>query len=111
MNPFVLSGSRTYNQTGAGLYTLATVTFGGPSDWFKIAPGRQTKGGLVNMSITRGREKDITIGGLSQRSRLLLIKQFQVEQGWTSAEMDACASDMSEFLTPERIDYFMLGGS
>lgn len=109
-HPLVID-SRTYNQTGSGVYTNSTVSFGGLADSFKIAPGREAKGGQVNASISRHVEKNVTINGVPTKRRVSAVLQIQSDVGFTATEIDALIADISTFVVPANLDRILLGES
>lgn len=109
-HPIVID-TRTWNQTGSGLYTLSTTTFGGVTDQWKIAGGKTSATGITNASCTRIREKDVTVGTDVVRRKLAIVMQIQSGSGFTSTEIDAALADLSTLWTVPFIDRLMLGES
>lgn len=102
-------GPNTFNSTGPGKYTNSTVVFGGPLDELKISPGSITKSGVINASVSRHRQKDIVVNGVTTRKRASVIVQIQADSGFTAEEIDWLLSDLAEFATVPVLDRIMLG--
>lgn len=104
--------SKTFNQAGDGRYMLSGIAFGDPVDYFKISPGsRNAKTGLTSAAITRIKEKDVVVNGVTTRRSAQVSLPIQVPEGFTSADLDAMASDISEFITAGILDRILGGDS
>lgn len=105
-------GSVTFVQTGPGLYQNNTVQFGQPDDLIKIIPGRQTqKNGPTLSTVSRIWQKDIAVGGVTTRQKMTVSLQFSVPVGFTTAEADAMASEISTFITAATLNRILMGES
>ena len=104
-------GARTFNEIGPGVYSNSAVVYGGPTDELKISPGRESKNGTVNASISRHIQKDVVIAGITRRVRLSCIMQIQAEPGFTVSEIDDTIGDVSDFAAPGNLDRILLGAS
>lgn len=103
--------SKTFNQAGEGVYKLSTLTFGQPSNHFSVKGGSINKGRTaVVTAVSRTLEKDVVIDGTTTRKSANVQLVITVPpSGFTSAEVDVLASDISEFLTAGTLDR-LLGG-
>lgn len=111
--PPITVNTRTFNQSSDGRYVLSTVTFGTPSNYIQIKGGSLSKDRkLITAAITRVLEKDVTVGTTVQRRSASVQCIIQVPAtGFTSAELDAMASDISEFITVANLDRVLSGES
>ncbi len=104
----VIIGSDTFNQTGDGIYTKSTVTFGAPTNQVKVIPGRASKTG-VSASVSRRVEKDLVVNGVTSRVSATVTFQVQAATGFTSVEIDTLLSEISTFVDQPRLDRILLG--
>lgn len=94
-----LPGSRTFNSIGNGLYSNASVAFGAPLDLLKITGGRK-RGTNTYASITRHKEKDVTVSGVTTRYRVSASTQLIVPSAFTTAEIiTSFIADPTSFLS------------
>jgi hypothetical protein len=105
--------TKTFTQAGDGRYMRNTVTFGNPSDYFTIKGGSRSRDGSVfTAAITRVLEKDVLQNGITSRRAMSVQVIISVPPfGFTSADADSLALDISEFLTVATVDRLMAGES
>lgn len=111
-SPIVVN-TKTFNQAGDGRYMRSTVSFGQPSDLLIVKGGTLNKDKQnITTAVTRALEKDVTVGTVT--SRRVMTVQLVITAptgGFTTSEIDACASDISEFLTTATLDRLLAGES
>lgn len=105
--------TKTFNQSGVGRYMRSTVTFGSPSDYFTIKGGSLTKDKQsVSAAVSRILEKDVQVNGITTRRSASVQLIIQTPQtGFTSADIDSMALEISEFITSAITDRLMSGES
>lgn len=111
-SPIVVN-TKTFNQAGDGRYLLSTVSFGSPLEYLQIKGGSLTKDRQnIVWTVSKVLQKDVTVNGVTERrqSSLQLICTSPVT-GFTTAEFDAGASDISEFLTTSTLNRLFAGES
>jgi hypothetical protein len=105
--------TKTYDPRQPGVYSLTSLAFGDPADEFRIRGVQSvSKDQLLRASITRVLEKDVTTGDTSTRKQAVVTMTVAVPKSdYTAAEIDALASDISEFLTVNTLTRLMQGES
>jgi hypothetical protein len=105
--------TKTFNSAGDGRYSLSTVTFGNPGNFFTI------KGASINRdkmnytaAISRVLEKDVTVNSIVSRMSASVQLIITVpKQGFTSTDIDSLVSDIDSFVTSGVIDRILAGES
>lgn len=96
--------SKNFEPRGVGRYVLSTVAFGDPSNEFRVKGAAKGKDSLYRGSVARVLEKDVTVGSETTRKVASVALSLTIpSSGFTAAEIDAMASDISEFLTAATI--------
>lgn len=102
----------TYEPRTPGTYVRSTVTFGSPSNEFRIRGGTVSKDGLIRTSISRVLEKDVTVGSqVVRRSVTLTCSIVTPSADFTAAEIDSLFTDVSEFITATTVSRMLQGES
>lgn len=118
----IVIGANTFNSIGRGEYSLSGLSFDAPKDLVKITPGRATKvstmtatgavlGSKTDGSVSRHKEKDITVGSFVARRKASVVLNFSVPEGFTAAEIDTLVADISTFLDTTTLTRILLGES
>lgn len=105
--------TKTYEPRQPGFYSLSTAVFGDPLNEFRVrGASSSSKDGILRSSVTRVFEKDVTVGSDTMRKQCVVtISIASPTAGFTGAEIDGLASDISEFLTASTISRLMQGES
>lgn len=104
--------TRTFNPRTLGTYALSTVAFGEPSNELRIRGATRSANKRLSATVNRYVQKDVTLAGTTKRENASVSINIQVpESGFTAAEIDAMASDLSEFLTTATITRLLQGES
>lgn len=101
----------SYAPRDTGVYSKSTLTFGDPANEFRIKGATQGKDKSFRGSILRLLEKNVTEGSISVKKQALVALSITAPVGFTSAEIDGLASDISEFLTTDTITRLLAGES
>lgn len=105
-------GSDSYASRSPGVYAKSTVSFGDPANEFRIRGASLGKDGLLRASIVRLLQKDVTTGsGTVRKAANVTITIAVPTSGFTSAELDNLALDISTFLTTDTITRLLQGES
>jgi len=105
-----LPTATTWNESGAGRYMLSTVTFGNPLNYINVSPGtRSSKVARTNAAITRFMQKDVTVGTVTTRRTMSMQLVLQVDDGFTSLELDNSLIQLNEFVTVASLDRILNG--
>lgn len=102
----------TFEPRQPGIYSLAGVTFDAPSNEIRLRGATISKNG-GSATVTRYAAKDVVVGDDTIRKNCAVSLQIQVPSGtgFTAAEIDAMALDISEFLTTENVSRLLQGES
>lgn len=104
--------TKSYDPRSPGIYSLSTVAFGDPQNEFRIRGASSSKDELLRGSVTRILEKDVVVGSDTARKQCAVTLTIAVPyKGYTGSDVDALASDISEFLTPGVITRLLQGES
>lgn len=104
--------TKTFEPRQPGTYTLNTVTFGQPSNEFRIRGATPSKDGLLRTSVTRVLERDVVVGSSTVRKQCVVtLSVASPVADFTGSEIDGLASDISEFITASTISRLMQGES
>jgi hypothetical protein len=92
-----------------GIYTDDSVTFGNPTNEYRIRPATApNKDGNYRSSITRVLEKDL--GDPAVRKACVVTLSINIpNSGFTSTEVDSLATDISTFLTADTVGRILQG--
>lgn len=105
----ITAQTKAYEPRSEGTYTLSTVTFGQPDNSFVIRPA-SPKTDVRRMAVSRIHQKDIVIGGETERITATVTVNVVVPQsGFTAEELDSSVSDIAEFLNAGTITRILLG--
>jgi hypothetical protein len=102
-----------YEPRTPGIYVKSGVTFDQPTDEFRIRGASSSKSNVVSSTVTRVLQKDITVGATTERRNVTVSLNVVLPSlgGFTAAEIDGMASDISEFLTTTTISRLLQGES
>lgn len=110
-NPISVN-SKTYGLRAPGSYVLSTAVFSDPLNEFRIRAGSKTKAGEYTFGVTRYLQKDVTEGSaVVRKNATVTISVSLPATGFSVADVDGLASDLSEFLTTETISRLLQGES
>jgi len=103
--------SKTFNPRQPGTYVKSTVTFGDPTDEFRLRGGSSpSKDGLIRLSVSRVFEKDVTVASVTSRKGAIATLSIAIpNSGFTASEMDVLASDISEFVSATTLTRLLQG--
>lgn len=108
----ITANTKTYEPRTPGSYVLSTVTFGQPTNEFRIRGAVVGKDGLLRASISRILEKDVAVGSDTSRQQALVITNITVPvSAFTAAELDSLLLDTSEFITAATLSRILQGES
>lgn len=108
-HPITLA-TKTWNEVGPGRYMDSSVTFGAPLNYIQLKPGsfnQKTK--TTSAAITRVLQKDVTSGSAVTRNSASASLIYQFGPGFTTAELDALASNISDWITVANLELLLLG--
>lgn len=107
----ITAQSKNYEPRKPGYYVLSTVSFGSPTDEFRIrSSGTPDQNGILRSSITRVLEKDVTVGATTSRKAIVVTLNIASPvSGFTAAEADSLALDISEFVTAATVTRMLSG--
>lgn len=100
-----------WNPTGTGVYTKDTVLVGGPTDQVKISAGKVDRNNKTNAAITRTLQKDVVVGSDTLRRMMSYSIQIQMEEGFTTTDVDNGLEMFSIWLTTTVLNRILLGES
>lgn len=105
--------AKTYEPRVPGFYVLSTVSFGQPTNEFRLKGATQSsKDGLTRASITRVLEKDVVVGTQTVRKQAIVTLTIATPTAdFTTSEIDAMISDQSEFATGSTLSRLLQGES
>lgn len=104
--------TKSFEPRTPGTYVLSTVSFGQPSNEFRLRGATIGKDGLMRASIVRVLEKDVTVGSDIVRKQALVSTNIVTPASdFTAAELDALLSDSSEFVSSATLSRLMQGES
>lgn len=104
--------TKTYEPRIPGTYVLSSVTFGQPTNEFRIRGAVLSKDGLLRASIVRVLEKDVVVGSDTKRKQCTVTTAITAPPSdFTAAELDALLSDSSEFATGATLSRLLQGES
>lgn len=102
--------TKTWNEVGPGRYMDSAVTYGSPANYIQISGGaRNSKTSVTTAAISRVMQRDVTVGTVTTRNQASVQLVIQVGPGFTSADVDAMCSTISDFLTSAVLDRVLLG--
>lgn len=103
----------SYEPRQPGIYQKAGATFNSPTDEFRLRPAVSAgKDGKLRASVSRIFEKDVTLpSGAVERDQLVVTTNVTTSARFTPAEIDARASDISEFITSVVLNRLLTGES
>lgn len=103
--------SKTFEPRSEGTYQLTGISFGSPTNEFRIRPAATPgKDGLLRASIIRVLEKDIVVGSSTVRKAGIAGLNIAVPPSdFLGGELDAMVSDISEFITAGIISRVLSG--
>lgn len=108
----ITSQTKNYEPRSPGVYSESTVSFGSPSNEYRISGASVGRDKLLRANIVRVLEKDYTVGGVTERRRLTVALSItSPSAAFTSAEIDSLAEDISVFLTASTVTRLMQGES
>lgn len=108
----ITANTKIYEPRTPGTYVLSTVTFGQPSNEFRIRGASLSKDGLMRASVIRVLQKDVIVGSASVRKESSVGLNIVVPSAdFTAAEIDTLCGDISEFLTVATVTRLMQGES
>lgn len=91
---------------------MSTLAFGDPSDEYRISGASTGRDGNLRSSVVRILQKDVVVGGDTLRKQCSVSLQITTPTaGFTSAELDSLAEDISTFLTASSVTRLMQGES
>lgn len=99
----------TFNAAGTGKYSLSTVTFGQPGNWFLINGAKRSKSGLTTAQVSRTIEKDVVVGSSTVRRKCNIRLQIEVADGFTTAEIDNALRQIDEFVSVANLERVLAG--
>lgn len=113
--PFGTITSQTVNYVprSPGIYQKSTVTFGNPTDEFRIRPASAAgKDGNYRAAITRVLEKNITVGASTVKKAAVITLSINIPNtGFSAEEVDSMATDISTFITADTVSRILQGES
>lgn len=108
----ISSQSVDYNPRQPGHYSRSTVAFGDPADEFIVRGASVSSDGVHRASVARVLQKDVTSGSDSTRKQATVNIGITVpSDGFTAAELDSLANDISTFFTVDTITRLLQGES
>ncbi len=110
--PFGTITSQTVNfaPRADGRYTKSTLSFGDPDDSFVVRGA--SKSDPLRPSVSRVLQKDVTVGGVVVRkTATVTVSIVTPSSGFTAAEIDSLATDLSNFLTVDTVTRLTMGES
>lgn len=108
----IISQSKTYSPRSPGYYVDNTLSFGDPLNEYRIKGATESRDGLLRSTTTRVLQKDVTVEGETQRLQASVQLLIAVPQsGFTAAELDSLAEDISTFFTAGTITRLLQGES
>lgn len=107
----ITAQTKSYEPRKPGFYVLNTVAFGSPTDEFRIrSTGAPDQNGVLRASITRVLEKNVTVGATTERKALVVTLNIASPvSGFTAAEVDSLAADISEFVSTTTVTRMLSG--
>lgn len=113
--PFGTITSQTVNYAPRqpGQYVKDTLTFGDPTNEFRIrGAASPDRNGVRRSSVSRVLSKDVTTGSTTERKSATVTMAITVpDSGFTAAELDSLATDLSNFITSETVTRLLAGES
>lgn len=104
----ITSQSLTYQPRAEGMYVLSTLSFSDPSNHFLMRGASKTD--PLRASVSRVLQKDIVVGGETKRiSCTVTLSVVTPSSGFTPAEIDSAATDLSTFITTDTISRLLTG--
>lgn len=108
----IVSQTKNYAPRSPGVYSLDTLTFGDPSDEYRISGASLGRDKLLRASVTRLKQIDLVVGSETVRKQLTVTLAISTpSSGFTAAEIDSLAEDISVFLTSNTVTRLMQGES
>lgn len=107
----ITAQTKSFEPRKPGYYVESTVTFGAPTNEFRLrSTGSADANGILRSSITRVLEKDITVGATTSRKAIVVtLNVASPVSGFTAAEADSLATDISEFVTAATVTRLLSG--
>lgn len=103
-------GTKVFNETGPGRYTLSTLAISDPMDQVVISAGSRSKNGDLNAGVSRVIYLDTAdLNGKISRRMSRVSLSLTLAQGITASTVDALVAELSTFLTPETLTRILLG--
>jgi hypothetical protein len=102
--------TKTWNEVAPGKYMDSTVTFGDPANYIQISGGkRNSKTGITTASTSRVMQKDVTVGADTVRRTLSVQCVVQVQDGFTTTEVDSTLLTLSDLFTVAFLERLLQG--
>lgn len=106
----ITANTKTYELRSPSVYVLNTLAFGDPTNEFRLRGGSKSKDNTLNAGVIRYLQKDVTVAGATVRKSCTVSLSITMpESGITASEIDACISDISEFLTASTLSRLLQG--
>jgi len=107
----ISSQTKDYTPRSSGIYSLSTTTFSSPQDEYRMRAGSVRKDNSRTAGVTRVLQKDVTVNGVTNRIQAVVSLSVTVPNGsgFTAAEVDSLALDISNFLTADTASRLLQG--